>query len=413
MFKNPIAISLAPNMEQDDVFRAIKILFQLWNWKRGKAIQTVENWFKAYFKVDDAVSFNSGRSALYALLKSFNIGAGDEVIVQAFTCVAVPEPIIWVGARPKYIDVDESINLNVSSIEKYINRKTKAIIVQHTFGIAAKINLIKKIAQKYNLILIEDCSHSLGATFRGKKIGTFGDASFFSFGRDKILSSVFGGLAFINNKEKKKPKELLRQIQRDLPFPSYFWILQQLLHPICFAIILPFYNLSIGKLLLVGLQKINLLSKPVEEKELIGRRPKNFPCKYPNALADLLVLQLKKLEKYNKKRREIANYYYKKLAKYHSIKLPHIKEGDIFLRFNILTKKAKKLFLLAKSRKILLGNWYRHVIDPERVIYKKIFYSKGSCPNAEQIAKLSVNLPTYVRLDNQDRRQIIKLIEKL
>ena len=136
------------------------------------------------------------------MIKSFDITYGDEVIVQAFTCLAVPEVVIWCGAKPVYLDIDESLNLDIRLLEKSISSKTRIIIVQHTFGIPAKIDMIKKIAQKHNIILIEDCAHSLGAKYNSQKIGTFGDAAFFSFGRDKVISSVFGGLAFINPRSK-------------------------------------------------------------------------------------------------------------------------------------------------------------------------------------------------------------------
>ncbi len=408
LLKSPIAIGLSPNTENDDIWQAIKIIFQPWMWKGGDAIKKVEDWFKNYFNIDEVFLLNSGRSALYAVLKSFGIGEGDEVLIQAFTCVAVPDPIIWVGAKPVYVDIDETLNIDSGFIEKHINRKTKAIIVQHTFGIPTNIELITKIAQKHKLILIEDCAHALGAEINGKKVGTFGDAAIFSFGRDKIISSVFGGMAIISSKFKVQSSKL-KNFQEQLKFPSYFWIFQQLLHPLAFAIIHPIYNLLVGKLLLIILQKLQLLSKPIQKEEMNGGRPDIFPKLYPNALAFILLKQLKKLDGYNEKRRKIAQFYSQKLSKVQNITLPPMITNAIYLRFNIQTNMAEKILSRAKKQGILLGNWYRNIIDPRGVDYGKIGYTINSCPKAELAAKLSVNLPTYPKLIEADLEKIIDL----
>ncbi|PIP32538.1 hypothetical protein COX23_04100, partial [Candidatus Gottesmanbacteria bacterium CG23_combo_of_CG06-09_8_20_14_all_37_19] len=314
MFSYPIAISLSPNTEKSDVLKSVKTLFIPNQWKIGNAVFKLEEWFRKYLEVDNAVSFNSGRSALYAILKSFDIGKGDEVLVQAFSCVAVPNAVTWTGAKPKYIDVDDSLNIDNKLLEKQISIKTKAIIIQHTFGIPANIDMIKKITQKYKILLIEDCAHSLGANIRGKKIGSYGDAAFFSFGRDKVVSSVFGGLAIINIKN-AKVKYNLRNIRNKCLYPSYYWILQQLLHPIFFYLVLPLYNIYIGKLILFLLQKIKLLSKPIYKEELSGIKPDIFPSKMPNALASLLLNQLDKIDRYNQMRINHANYYFRHIKK--------------------------------------------------------------------------------------------------
>jgi len=412
IFKYPIAISLSPNTDKDDIWQAYKTIMQPWNWKDGTSIKRVEERFKQFEDVDNPIMFNSGRSALLAILVAFDIGKGDEVLIQAFTCVAVPDAILWAGANPIYVDIDDSLNIDPMLLEKHINKKTKAIVVQHTFGIPARIELIKKIAQKYNLILIEDCAHSLGATFNGITLGKFGDATFFSFGRDKVVSSVFGGMATIKPKFKMQNSKL-KKYHENLPYPGTFWIFQQLLHPILLAIILPLYNFQIGKVILFASQKFRLLSFPVYEQEKKGTRPEIFPARFPNALAQLILLQLNKLETYNRQREKNATYYFRQLGKLNNIKLPPKIEGAIYLRFNILMPEAQKLLSLAKERKILLGNWYRNVIDPIGVDFEKVRYKNEQCPNAERVAKLSLNLPTYPRLTNSDLKSVVDLIRQV
>src|SRR3989338_8979932 len=195
-----IHISLSPNLQNDDVITAVRRIFLFWEWKKKKYIKELKREFCRYFGVKKTYLFNSGRSALFIFLKSLNLKADDEIILQSFTCNAVVNPILWAGAKPIYTDIDETFNINTKELEKHINKNTKAIVVQNTFGIPAQIDKILSIAKEHSLLVIEDCAHSLGATYKEKKVGTFGDVAFFSFGRDKVISSVYGGALIINNK---------------------------------------------------------------------------------------------------------------------------------------------------------------------------------------------------------------------
>src|SRR5260221_86983 len=167
--------------------------------KKGFASSKLEKWFEKYFGVKKAVGFNSGRGALYAVCKALTITDGDEIIVQAFTCAAVVQAILTTGARIVYADCGSDFTLSLESVKKSITLKTKAIIVQHTFGIPADMNELLDLAKKYKIFLIEDSAHSIGSMYNGKKIGTFGVASIFSFGRDKAFSCVSGGIAMTND----------------------------------------------------------------------------------------------------------------------------------------------------------------------------------------------------------------------
>jgi len=349
-----ISCSLSPNTEVDDVLLALRLLFAPWRWKRGTAIGKVEAKFHG-------VSFNSGRSALYAILQSYNIGRGDEVILQAFTCVAVADAIFRTGATPVFTDIDLSYCMDPNDFEKKITRRTKAVIVQHTFGVSADIDRIITIAKKHDIRVIEDFAHTMSLPLKG-------DAGFYSFGRDKVLSSVFGGLAIGN----------VKQFHKKLEYPSYFWIFQQLLHPVAFAVILPLYRIYIGKILLVILQKLGLLSFPqISEVK-----------KYPNALAILLLHQLKKLDRYTKEREAASAVYGKKYP---------------YVRFPMRVDNPAKVIAKAKKNGVLLGNWYHNVVDPTPEPYKII-----SCPHATEAAKHIINLPT--RISVKDAKKVLSLI---
>ena len=406
-----ISASLSPNTEGDDVLRAFGMFLTPWRWQRGGSLAKVTRWFAEYLgNGDRPFFFNSGRSALLVILKSFGIGEGDEVIVQAFTCVAVPNGVLWAGATPVYADIDGTYNSAPRSVEKCVSRKTKAIIVQHTFGVPADMDSLLVIAKKHNLLLIEDCAHALGSRCNDTPLGTLGDAAFFSFGRDKSLSSVWGGAAVIRARHKKAVDALSRYHER-VPQPNAGWIAQQLLHPILFALILPMYRLGIGKLLLFLLQRMRLLSFPVFATEKTGGKPLLFPAKYPEALAYLLIGQLKKLTRYTKMRQSIASYYAESLATLPGITLPKLTNGSAPLRYTIEVTNPEHMRSNAKKHGVLLGNWYNNIIDPRGVAFISIGYKKGSCPVAESAASRVVNLPTLI--SGKDASAVVSLIRKL
>jgi len=405
IFSRLVTASLSPNAQKDDVFLALQVLFSPTRWITGNSRVMVEKWFAKYFNNTQVLTFNSGRSALYVLLRAFGIGRGDEVIVQAFTCVAVPNSVIWTGAMPVYGDIDETFNLDPNVLEKKITKKTRAIIVQHTFGTPADMDGIMAIAHKHNVLVIEDCAHSLGAVYKGKKIGTLGDAAAFSFGRDKIISSVFGGLALVS-KRHTSVWQRTKEAHATLPYPSGLWIFQQVIHPVAFACILPWYRLGIGKAMLFVLQKLGVLGFPVYAEEKSAHRPQIFPAKYPNALATLLLLQLKKLDRYNTQRRDIAALYQEKLGKKDMFQLPRAGEGSVHLRYPVLVSSPGRFLAKAKSHGVLLGNWYHNVVDPTGVAFAKVFYIKGSCPKAEEAATKVINLPTNI--SKKDALRVIK-----
>ncbi|MBU2579123.1 aminotransferase class I/II-fold pyridoxal phosphate-dependent enzyme, partial [Patescibacteria group bacterium] len=143
----PISISLSPNTEKDDIFLALKLIFQPWKWKvsvsrrdnqRKSANKKLEQEFKKYFRVKYAFSFNSGRTALMAILEALELNQGDEILLQSFTCNAVVNPILWTRLKPVFIDCDEkTFNIDCEDLKRKIGPKSKAVLVQHTFGLPA------------------------------------------------------------------------------------------------------------------------------------------------------------------------------------------------------------------------------------------------------------------------------------
>jgi len=410
--KKSIFIGLSPNVQKKDLILDLNLFFQPWRWQKGLAVKKLEKTFRQYFQVNQALSFISGRTALWAILQAMGLNQGDEILLQAYTCVVIPNTIIALGARPVWVDINpETFNLNTRDLEKKITPKTKAIIVQYTFGQPAKIKEIMKICEKHKLLLIEDCAQALGGEYQGQKLGTFADASFFSFGRDKIISSVFGGMAITND---KKLGNRLTQIQKQMPLPRQAWIAQQLFHPLAFSLIISVYNcFDLGKLIHFLMTRLGLLSRAVAQKEKHGQIITHLQARMPNALAVLALSQFQRLELFNQKRIKIANLYQKELKNL-KIHLPKRKENNrhVFLRYTIKMNRPETLIKFARKRGIFLGDWYRPVIAPKGVDQNKVFYQTGSCPQAEKTAAMSVNLPTHPKMTIKDAKKVIKILKE-
>jgi len=408
----PISISLSPNVEKDDIFLVLRLIFKPWTWKRKLGNRALEEEFKKFFNLKHAFTFNSGRTSLIAILRSLNLKAGDEVLLQAFTCNAAVNPIQWAGLKPVYIDCnEEDFNVDIEDLKRKINPKSKVLIIQHTFGLPANMDKVLNIVRKNNLILIEDCAHSLGAEYMGQKVGTFGKAAFFSFSRDKIISSVYGGIVVTNDNQLAQK---IKRFQKEIEYPSSCWILQQLLHPILMGyLILPTYSI-LGKYLLVLFQLFRVLSKAVHWKEKKGERPSYFPKKMPSALALLALNQFRKLNKFNNHRKKIAEIYYKEL-KDNSFELPaqFPERESIFLRFTIKHPKAHQIIKKAWKKNLLIGDWYTSPVAPDDTKLEKVQYKLGSCPKAEKLAKITLNLPTHINISEKKAKKIVSFFKKI
>jgi len=415
-FPRPIANFLSPNLEKDDTFLALKTIFRPWVWKEGDDIQDFEKIFKNYFQIADAVSFNSGRSAFYAILSALSIGRGDEVLIQAFTCNSLVNPILWQGAKPIFVDIIGAtsrgfldLNLDPFDLERKITKSSKVVVVQHTFGQPANIEKIQEICKKYNLFLIEDCAHSLGINYRGNLLGSFGDAAFFSFGRDKIISSIFGGMAIAKSSILTSK---IRTIQKGLNHPSFFWIFQQLFHPIAFSFILPTYNLGLGKAILYFFQKINFLSRGTSPEEKRGKRPTFFLKRFPNALAILIKNQFSKLAKFNGRRQKNTKFYFENLGG--SFILPAKREEIQFLKmFPVLIKNQKEILVKSKKYGIIFDDeWYQSPIMPPDTNLSQMQYKMGFCKRAEEVSLRIINLPTHPTISKNDLDKVLNFITR-
>lgn len=168
----------------------------------GENVKSLEAEMAKYVGVSNVVSCANGTDALQLALRALDIGEGDEVITVAFTFVATTESIGIVGAKPVFIDIDpDTFNIDVKLLESKITPKTKAILPVHLYGQPADMDTILEVAKKYNLYVIEDCAQAIGAEYKGKKVGSFGDIGCFSFFPTKNLGAFGDGGMITTNSE--------------------------------------------------------------------------------------------------------------------------------------------------------------------------------------------------------------------
>ncbi len=397
MLGRPISISFAPNFEVDDVKLALRLLLGLSNkTELSQAPAKLKKALEKIFPGQQSFLFSSGRSSLYYSLMSLGLSSGDEVILQAFTCVAVPNAITWAGFTPVFVDIGPSFNLDPQDLQRKITPKTKAIIVQHTFGIPADMEKINEIAQKHNLLVVEDCAHALGGTYKNKALGEWGDVAILSFGRDKMISSVFGGAA-ISSKPHIQKK--LQEYEEKLGAPPRFFALQQLLYLIIYAISLPFYNVLIGKIFLRLMRSLGLLSRAVYPQERGGQMTNFIETRVPDSLAALALHQLAKLDRFSKHRTMLATFYIEKL----SLDM----KAQPYLRVPLVVHDKAHFLRKAQATGLHLGNWYRAPIDPPGSSANDLV---SGCPNAAQLAQTTINLPTHINTSLQDAEKIVTFV---
>lgn len=166
-----------------------------WISSEGPFISKFEHEFSAYVNRDYGIAVSNGSAALDIAIKALDIGPGDEVIIPTFTIISPTQSIVTAGAIPVLVDSNpDTWNMNVSEIEAKITKKTKAILVVHIYGLPVDMDPILELADKYQLKIIEDAAEMHGQTYKGKKCGSFGDISIFSFYPNKHITTGEGGM---------------------------------------------------------------------------------------------------------------------------------------------------------------------------------------------------------------------------
>ncbi len=407
---SPIHHTFAPLADAQQVRRCLALAFQPWRWKEGPEKKMLEEALENAFN-GEAHLFGSGREALLAILRSLTLKKDEEVIVQGYTCVVVPNAIIAAGMTPVYADIEQdTLNLDLDEVERLITPQTRAVICQHTFGIPAYAKRLRDLCDRHSLILIEDCAHVMPDAKGPEEIGKYGDVLFFSFGRDKAISGVTGGAVLCRNKQICRD---LKKMQDDAE-PLKLWKIKRLLqYPVLYAIAKPLYGMTIGKAFLALCAKLRLLAPIVTNAEKHGQMDATLH-RMPNACAILALEQFEKLQAINDHRRKLTAFYFEEGTKRGWKLLLGLKPELPLQKFPLFTEGAEKIRRTLKGRNIHLHDgWTGCVICPPGTDMEMTGYKDGEDPDAEFVGQSILSLPTHPGTSLAQAKKLVECLDPL
>ncbi len=230
----------------------------------GEFVDRFEESVKSYTGAKNAVALINATAALHLALRILEIKEGDEVAVSTFTFIGSVSPVLYQGAKPIFIDSDESWNMSPKLLKKAIKENNiKVVVLTHLYGQMSKIDEICEICRENNIYLVEDAAESLGATFRERQSGTFGDMGIYSFNGNKILTTSGGGMLVSNNKEWIQKARFLSTQAKE----NYLWYEHETYG----------YNYRMSNVLAaIGVAQMEVLRERVEKKREIFSWYKEF-----------------------------------------------------------------------------------------------------------------------------------------
>lgn len=404
----PILIAASPNTEEDDLNLSKKYLFKSSLWYDESKTNKIEDIIGKDFS-GKAFAFDSARSAFYVYLKSLDLPKNSEVILPAFSCMVIANSVLWAGLTPVFVDCNkDDFNYDFIDLQKKLSDKTKVVLVQHSFGFPEDLKGLRTIVGS-NILIVEDLAHSLGGFDKdGNKLGALADASILTFGIEKVISGVRGGMLIVRGDDSLAEK--IKMFKAKLPiFPKNKTFIA-LLNPILWSIITPVYYLGIGKFtigrLIVYLSHLfGIFGIMIEDCEYKQCKPDWLPSKISPVLSELALNQYQKLSMLNTHRFEIANQYIIELG------LKNVKFNTVYLRFPIRVNNRQKVIEITKKNGIVLGDWYKTILYAPKNSLESLGYRMGSCPTAELLSEDIVNLPTHIKVNKEDALRIAQLIK--
>ena len=377
------------------------------------ALSAYEGQFAGLFPKDtQAFAFWKGRVALYAILESLGIGPGDDVIVPGFTCVVVPNAVLYCGARPVFVDIEgTSFTMDVPDIERKITSRTKAIIVQHSYGIPAEMDAIIAIAAKARIAVVEDCAHALGSTYKDRIVGSIGDAAFFSSQWSKPYTTGMGGIAVAADRSlcRKLASVQARYAQPGLKEVSLLRLQMAIYH----RFFTPGIFWTAMKMLKV-LSKAGLFIASSSKEELVGEKPVDYEKSMSEYQALRGVRELSRL-KDNLASRECLAGLYSRLLREAGFEPVTIPPGckPVLVRYPLSVKNKPAVLAEAQRRGIEIGSWFESVIHPSGTPLKEMGYTLGQCPVAERVVQHIVNLPLHRRVSEADALRTVDFMKEM
>ena len=382
--------NFAMTVDEDDLATARLWLAKKDQWSDRSSVQQYERAFALWNGSQHAFAFQAGRKALSACIYALELKEGDEVIMPGFTCVLLPNAFEFQGVKVVFCDIElDTYGPDLKSIEARISTRTRAIVVQHLFGIVCRdYEKIVSLANRNNLHVIEDCAQSTGASLDGKKVGTRGTVGFYSSERSKVFSTVIGGVAVTDRAEVAKR---LQFCSENWKVPSEHDIEKQLQnvrldyyrfkHPMA-PVLFPVINLFNGAASITNMMP----------DEMLGRVPQDYYARMPAPIAALGLNQLQKIDSYNAARR-VAAARWDQWCGNHGYKRPLVLPGStpVFLRYPILVEPERKADVrwARDELGVELGVWFKTNVHPTARLVE-------GCPNADLAVERCVNFPTLL-----------------
>ncbi|PIQ75945.1 hypothetical protein COU78_03190 [Candidatus Peregrinibacteria bacterium CG10_big_fil_rev_8_21_14_0_10_49_24] len=406
----PIHHTFGPHVSRKYALHADRLLLSPWTWNNTKHTNELRNELEKQFSAS-AHLFGSGREALLALLRSLRFEQGSEIIIQGYTCVALPNAIHTAGYTPVYADIDlQTLNMDPNAIQGRISSRTRAIICQHTFGIPADTERLSHLCAQHNIVLIEDCAHMLPDAQGPGTVGKYGEYVLLSFGRDKAISGVLGGAILSRN---DGTSALLRQEESNAHTLAIHTVFRALLYPALYHKGRMTYGLfGIGKILLFLAGKLRLLLPVLSASEKQGDMPPHVH-KMPPPCAALVRAELSRLGEINAHRRALTQYY----ARYADTQrwkiLPHLTKLPL-QKFPLFVQHADDIRAALKKYNIYLDDsWTGAVVCPRTVHQESTNYLSGSCPHAERVAREILTLPTHPTMTQKQADSLLHHLTSL
>lgn len=364
-------------IDEDDITAVVETLRSPFL-TQGPKVEEFEQAVADYVGAKYAVAFSNGTAALHGACYAAGISDGDEVITTPITFVATSNAVLYCGGTPVFADIDErTYNLEPLDIEKKITSKTKAIMPVDFTGQPADIDAIMDIAKGHNLVVIEDGAHSLGASYKGRKIGSQADMTMFSFHPVKPITTGEGGIITTNNEEYYEKLKLFRS------------------H---------------------GIQKTPYA---VEQGDWYYEMIElGFNYRMNDIQATLGLSQMKKLDGFIERRREIAALYNEKLTNIPGVILPEQLEGTasgwhlymIQLDQKVLGKSRREIF--DEMREMNIGVHVHYIPVYWQPYYQGLGYAKGICSVAEKWYAQALTLPIHPMMTNEDVLDVVEALKE-
>ncbi len=357
--KKQMKIPLAkPYIGEEEVAEVTKVVKSGWL-SIGPYLKKFEEEAAKFAGTKYAVAVNSGTSGLHLCVKAAGIKQGDEVITSPFSFIASSNPIIFEGGKPVFVDVDEkTYNMRPELIEDAITEKTKAILPVHIFGQSCEMDEIMKIAEEHNLKVIEDACESIGATYKGKKVGTFGESAVFAFYPNKQMTTGEGGVIVTDSEKVAKLSRSYRNQGRG------------------------------------------------EVEEWLDHVRIGYNFRMDEMSAAVGTVQMKRLPWMIKERQRIAEIYNKKLGKISGVITPHTapQNTNTWFVYTIRVEEGinrdKAMGYLNKNGVASKPYFPSLHLQP---IYKELLpYKEGDFPVSEAISKSILALPFFIALTSEE-----------